>query len=91
MSCRASRDADLGELSGASKNFSTLSAAGFLVFFGKIITGSGLIDLVQYMLPRLTTIRTNPSVLNRPVRWAVVNILLNILEIYSIGTEVTEV
>ena len=46
----------LAELSRASKNFSFLSAAGFLVFFGKIITGSELIDLVQYILPRFTTI-----------------------------------
>ena len=64
MSCRAREMQMLAELSRASKNFSFLSAAGFLVFFGKIITGSGLIDLVQYILPRLTTI-PNPSVRNR--------------------------
>ena len=82
----SSRDADLAELSRASKNFSFLSAAGFLVFFGKIITGSELIDLVQYILPRFTTI-LKPSVRNR---WTVANLLLNVLETYAIKSGITK-
>lgn len=68
------------------KKFSFLSAAGFLVFFGKIITGSELIDLVQYILPRFTTI-LKPSVRNR---WAAANLLLNVLETYAIKSGITE-
>ena len=68
------------------KKFSFLSAAGFLVFFGKIITGSELIDLVQYILPRFTTI-LKPSVRNR---WTVANLLLNVLETYAIKSGITK-